>query len=579
MNASAGLTPGVDVWLNMTAFFSPLGPAIVLVAAGLLLRLLARVRRASMLALLGLGPLLLSGFLLLRLRSLGLMEFQLTWWPLVVTPLRVRWFLDGWNWLALLLLLITGASALLLTWRLPGMRAGAYHGLSLLLLGAAALTVVSDNLLTLSAAWIATDILLIARTRGGRPASGAVAHSVVAMGSLLVLLAIGITSLTAATTSFTSTVLPAETLAILLLATALRMAAYPLHLWAAPGDGDRDQGTQWLINGVGLITGAWFLGRLTPLGASYWLGSPVWLSLLALGVFSAGVAAWAGRAQGRLAMLATSRATWLWLVLALGVSGYGRDVLGWGLVAVVLGLILHIVGQSTRQVWGWRVPLVMAVATLVGVPLLAGFPARALQSLSLQGVGGVLLWFVIVMGDSLLVAAMLADWSPQASGLVSAESGQQDQDVISLGKSPRLNWPVIRLLVAFALGAIPALVWGLQPARLANLAGFDQATASGDRSLAALFSVTPLSQWLGLAATLALGFALAWTLRQPTVAFQSWRRRLSYLASLSWLPAGPGNLWQWPLDAWRAILDVLEGEGYVGWLALFFLLALLVIRA
>ena len=142
---------------------SPLGPAIVLLVASALLRVFASPRRA--LALLTLAPLAASFILVTSLRASGVAVRELTWWPLVTPPLRVLWALDGWNWLALTLLLVVGGAAVLLTWQLPGKRAGAYHGMSFALLGAAALTLVSDNLLALSGAWVATDILLVARAR------------------------------------------------------------------------------------------------------------------------------------------------------------------------------------------------------------------------------------------------------------------------------------------------------------------------------------------------------------------------------------------------------------------------------
>ena len=89
-----------------------------------------------------------------------------------------------------------------------------------LLLAAAAVTVVSDNLLALSGIWVATDVLLVARARGSSPVAGSAPTGLVASGSLLMLLAIGITSLDVASTSLAAADLPPETLALLLLAAA-----------------------------------------------------------------------------------------------------------------------------------------------------------------------------------------------------------------------------------------------------------------------------------------------------------------------------------------------------------------------
>ncbi len=107
-------------------FLSPLGPALLLLLASILLRIVASPRRSSTLALLTLLPLALTLALLLVLRNApGSQVFQTTWWPVVVAPLNVLWALDGWNWLSLVLLTLVAATAVLLTWRSPGKRAGA----------------------------------------------------------------------------------------------------------------------------------------------------------------------------------------------------------------------------------------------------------------------------------------------------------------------------------------------------------------------------------------------------------------------------------------------------------------------
>ncbi len=357
---------------------SPLGPAIVLLFASALLRVVASPRRALVLALLTLAPLAASFVLLMDLRSSGVVVRELTWWPLVMPPLRVLWALDGWNWLGLALLLIVGGSAVLLTWQLPGKRAGAYHGMSFALLGAAALTMVSDNLLALSGAWVATDILLVARARGSRAQGNTAPVWLEVAGSLLLLMAIGITSSTVASTTLATARLPSEVIALLLVVAGLRMAAYPLHLWLAPSGAGRDRGTQLLINGLGIVTGGWLLGRVFVLGAGAWFSNPLWPPLLIFLALVAGLAAWTSRERDRLALLSSGRATWLWLVVALAPTATARDALGWAMAGVILGLALLAVGQAINEQWRWRVPVALAAITLAGLPLTAGMPARAL---------------------------------------------------------------------------------------------------------------------------------------------------------------------------------------------------------
>ncbi|HSN74183.1 MAG TPA: hypothetical protein VL334_03700 [Anaerolineae bacterium] len=541
---------------------SPLGPAIILLFASALLRLIASPRRALVLALLTLVPLGASIVLLMGLRSSGVAVRELTWWPLVTPPLRVLWALDGWNWLGLTLLLIVGGSAVLLTWQLPGKRSGAYHGMSFALLGAAALTMVSDNLLALSGAWVATDIVLLARARGSRAQGNTAPVWLEVTGSLLMLLAIGITSITVASTSLATARLPTEAMVLLLVVAALRMAAYPLHLWLAPSGSGRDRGTQILLNGVGLVTGGWLLGRVFVLGAGAWFSNPLWLPLLALLTLAAGLAAWTSRERDHLALLSSGRATWLWVMVALAPTASARDALGWAMTGVVLGLALLAVGQAITEEWRWRVPVALAALTLAGLPLTAGMPARALvQPPHLA------LLLLLVVADGLAVATVLASWkiSPPPASAPPAPASQL--------RGLPINWPVVRLLTALGLVVVPNVLWGLQPTRLAVLAGFSSVLSLGD-----LLRQLGLLQFMAIVAALALGVGFYQLAQQPTSLFKQWQKRLAAAVGLGWLLAGLGWLLKWAELVWRNALLVVEGEGYLGWVVLVLLLAVLVVQ-
>jgi formate hydrogenlyase subunit 3/multisubunit Na+/H+ antiporter MnhD subunit len=529
-----------------------------------LLRVVASPRRALILALLTLAPLAASFVLLMDLRSSGVVVRELTWWPLVTPPLRVLWALDGWNWLGLALLLIVGGSAVLLTWQLPGKRSGAYHGMSFALLGAAALTLVSDNLLALSGAWVATDILLVARARGSRAQGNTAPVWLEVAGSLLLLVAIGITSITVASGTLATARLPAEAMALLLVVAALRMAAYPLHLWLAPAGAGRDRGTQLLINGLGIVTGGWLLGRVFVLGAGTWFSNPLWPPLLVFLILIAGLAAWTSRERDRLALLSSGRATWLWLVIALAPTATARDALGWAMAAVIVGLALLAVGHAINEQWRWRLPIALAAATLAGLPLTAGMPARALfEPFHLA------LLLLLVVADGLALATVLASWTTVALP-VSTSPAPTGQPANQRQVLP-IDWPVVQLLIASGLVVVPNVLWGVQPARLAVLAGFSNILSLGD-----LLKELGLLHLLAIAGALALGVGFYQLTQQPDSLFRQWQRRLSTAVGLSWMLAGLGWLMQWIELGWRNALLVVEGEGYLGWVVLVVLLAALV---
>lgn len=105
------------------------------------------------------------------------------------------------------------------------------------------------------------------------------------------------------------------------------------------------------------------MGRVFPLGAGTWFPvPPTWLPILIFLALLAGLAAWTAQEHDRLALLSSSRATWLWLILALTPVASSHDALGWGLAGLVLGLILLAVGQTQstssgaggrRWPWPW----------------------------------------------------------------------------------------------------------------------------------------------------------------------------------------------------------------------------------
>lgn len=532
---------------------SPLGPTLVLLLASIFLRIVARPRRSSTLALLTLLPLALTLTLLLVLRNEpGGQVLQTTWWPVIGQPLDVLWALDGWNWTSLVLLILVTATSILLTWRAPGNRAGAVHGLSFLFAAAVALTLVSDNLLALSGAWIATDMALLAvgRVRGPDPRPNIAPVWLEATSSLLVMVAIGITSFRQASASLAAVSLPPETVALLLLAAGIRMAAYPLHLWLTPNSVARDRGLQLLISGGALISGAWLLGRLASLGAMAWLADPVWMPVLTVLLLAGGLAAWLSSDRDRFALLASARASWMWLVIAATGVAISRDALGWALIGTVLSLMLLAVGSAIREHWGWRLPLLLAAITMAGVPLTAGMPAYALAKS-----GNAAAYFLWLVANGLAVSAIF----------LANQRGEQAerQPGVNAPESSRLNWPIIRLLSALALCLIPIALWGIQPAALARSAGFG-VTAS----LLELLRLLGVFGLLAVVATLALGWSFAQVLQRRSASTMTWQTRVGYAFGLAWLLHAGRWVFAWIEIGGRTAFHIVEGEGYLGWVIL-----------
>jgi hypothetical protein len=85
------------------------------------------------------------------------------------------------------------------------------------------------------------------------------------------------------------------------------------------------------------------------------------------------------------------------------------------------------------------------------------------------------------------------------------------------------------------------------------------------------------SSWPSSAA-LALGAGFYQLAQQPASLFKQWQQRLAAAAGLRWILAGLGWLLQWIELGWRNALLVVEGEGYLGWVVLVLLLAVLAVQ-
>jgi len=120
---------------------------------------------------------------------------------------------------------------------------------------------------------------------------------------------------------------------------------------------------------------------------------------------------------------------------------------------------------------------------------------------------------------------------------------------------------------------VPNLLWGLQPARLAVQANFGSVL-----SLGALLRQLGLLHLLAIVAALLLGVGFYQLAQQPDSLFEKWQKRLAAAAGLGWILAGLGWLLQWIELGWRNALLVVEGEGYLGWVVLALLLAVLVVQ-
>ena len=168
-------------------------------------------------------------------------------------------------------------------------------------------------------------------------------------------------------------------------------------------------------------------------------------------------------------------------------------------------------------------------------------------------------WLLTWLADTIAIAAILRHW-PAATRTPSVE--------ILFGQ----RWLVARHLLGFALFAAPLLTLGLQPPLLARWLGLLEPSPLFD-SLWTQVRLLPGWMWLvqGLAA--GLGFLLARWRPRLLVAQVAQQRIVAQIVDLDWLLAGLRGVGRGLNLASSTITGLLDGAGYVGWLALIMLLA------
>ncbi len=527
----------------------PLLGAVLLLFAGPRLPRLAR-RLIAVVAI---------GIVLFSLPSPDAEGYELPWSPLNLFRLGPE--LEPDTLLAPLLLSL-GVALLAVTLSprlLPGMAVGGLIGLA-----AVATLAQSANLLTLAMASSLLDLALALVAIRNRPGADRAGWQVFVPGvasTLLLLLATVHMDAIQGTASLGRESIPPLTLNLMLAAGLLRLLPFPIHPrapqeasdwmpmslslsagvslllrleWIAPGWGQQPVvlGIAWTTILAGALLAA--LGQDTRRLAGLWLagsGSLAWLTAWGEGAFPILLPAllWALLLLGLWFAPAAPQGTELWHTLRGRVEGYVTP-LPWPPA-------VRSVGRQMRAI-RWRiVPPLLALASLLGVPLSAGLPARLAH-----------IRLTVAAAKPGLVALDLLSASLLAVGVLAL--GRQ-----VLAHSPQHARPGTMAALAL-LGT--GLFWlGIAP-----------------QSLQAATVARPDLPWLaGAAMTVApwlLGAGLYVLARRAAHRWRAGRQFAWQLLRLQWLGVSLGWLGRQVAAAGWWVGSILEGGGAMGW-ALFLL--------
>lgn len=541
-------------------FVTPLGPALVLLLAALALTFV-RHRLSWLVSLvMALLAVVSAGGLLLWLVASGQVgPFVWAWDPLTLSGGLWQWQIDGWSWLAALLLLLLGLVATLMTWEERWAGRSSTLAATLLLLAAALAFVFSANLLTLAASWVMLDLALGLRVMAeGEDGPGGRPWVLNSLGILLLLAALlfagpeGVQQPLSAETALLSVL-------ALLLAALLRCGAYPFHIWLL-SQGQRGPSSFVTVHLIAPLTGLWLLGRAHGLAGPYYRLQPAWAAVGVLGLLGSGLAAWLTDEEGsRTAWVAINRVSLAVLATALA-SVQGLAAMAWPLTMWALGVGSLVVGQAIRRRWGWRPLLGLAVLTLIGFPGTPGFPARwVLSQLSALPVLFSPLWLLALLAEALIAAALL----PALPGGGMEKRRNEGVPLLSRSSAPLL----LCLLIPAVLLAVPLLVWGLQPSSLASFAGLSMDVSLFQPLTVQVRLISPLA-WVSLILPWIVGALLAWKKDLFLAGRHSSQEALRRMARLEWGRRALGWIVERVADVLRGIGAVVEGEGYLGWLGL-----------
>lgn len=554
---------------------SPLGPALLLLlGAGVQLIYGRWLRQSEWLTGIALFFVAIAALVHYSLREQPVVPiYSLPWQPLLQNGTNLLWVGDGWNWYISGLILLLGGLGLLLDSRQEAdgdqQRNYASLAVNLAMLAASLLFVSSGNLLTAIFTWVVLDIVVLVRNAprleqylAGKSTEDNYARGLSLIGALLLLLGLLPAGPFGPSQEFINGSLPTDAVIFLVIAASIRAGIYPFHLWLTPSRQRATNVSERLLEHlVPVLCGLWLLGWAFRMGdQAFWQRIEA-IALLILTLLGSALAAWTAKqkAEHTTLVLITSAN----LAALAGALAYneGPSAMIWPTTAFALGGALWLVGEQVWLAWGWQLPVSVGAATIIGIPFTPGFLTQPALARLLSG-GPLLfvLFGVFVVAQALQVAALLRSW----------------------GESERHELPdkvpggVVRLLVASTAIGLPLAVAGFLPRAVAALASMPDAippTLGNPPTV-----VAPPAVWITLALPLIAGIVMVWWLPQPRIFAGGWPDHVNRVVRLDWL----FRLAWWSADRtsdiWGNALRVVEGAGYLGWLAVLVLVGYLMMQ-
>lgn len=566
--------------------YSPIGPSLALLFGSFLVLIIGRwFLRPGWLTGFALSFVVIASFLVIVLRIPE--EYSIysrPWQPLFQGGANLEWIGDGWNCYVALLILLIGGSGILLDWdnrsennqteendnETQHRQIHSMLAVHLGFLATALLFIFSSNLLTVVLTWVMMDLLMLIRS-AMRPENADTsialnvrdnrARGLSLLGALLLMVGLLPAGPSGPGQQLALGSLPYETALLMLVAAAIRAGAYPFHLWLLPTENERVNLSERLLDQmVSVLCGLWLLGWTVNLGGGEILQLPIVLFLIILMMLGSAIAGLTAPDQpNHTTFVLITSTTTAALAGALAFES-NPSALIWPTTVFALGGGLWLIGERVSQDWDIPYPLYYGAATLAGSPLTLGFLIQPSISRLLTTDTIHLVFFgLYLVAQTIQIAALVRN------------TGAQQRD-------PTTQNPFV---LARQLFACAGLGMGLAfiSIRPANISAF----ADMVNGIPPLLGTPPVLDadvvvWITLGLPLALGIVFSTISSSFVLRNSYWPDRISRFTRLEWF----FQLSWWSVnrvsDIWGNAVGVLEGAGYIGWLAVFALFGYLLIN-
>jgi formate hydrogenlyase subunit 3/multisubunit Na+/H+ antiporter MnhD subunit len=418
----------------------------------------------------------------------------------------------------------------------------------------------SANLITLCLSWASLDLSLLFLVVGqGRHQAASDARGRALMVSSLT----GLSLVVAALLLDGHGLSPALVPSLLLVAALVRASFYPLHFWMLT-DGDMEPPANALLQTIPIAAGLALLARLqefSPQGLPY-QSQLVTISSLAL--LATALSAWAKQDRHKAIFCIAINQVAL-AVLAAVVAHQIKSSLLWSANSLALCLSLLNLRPPEPARMGryglWlRAPLGLAIASLMGLPFTMGFVGRTALYRSLFALGQPYLWSLSIVADAVLFAALFRI----GADLLSAPSNE------TASSDEWATW--VPYLAGLIILAAPLVLLGVHPPLVSFLVVDMDLPAAAER-----IGRADIVLWFALLLPLVGGYLLHRGQKATLERSATFWKGLAALLGLDWL-----HRWLWKVG-WgigavlRALSQVTEGRGYLGWTLLLAFIAFLLL--